>query len=190
MIGPRHTMTADDPLAALTALERRATDILGRQRELAVQLARYHPSIWPDAWREAALACPQPTLEAALSAWGSWLDQLSRQVTRVAIAAPGTAAAEEADLLTALGFDEEDEEDDGLIPPGLVAASVAYLRDLDAMGERLGHVRPAPVASTSAAPSFASRAAPSPKEQSVAHRHGPLDHWTTGPLSDCDCSAD
>ena len=32
-----------------------------------------------------------------------------------------------------------------LVPPILVAASVAYLRDLDAMGERLGHVRPVPV---------------------------------------------
>ena len=31
-----------------------------------------------------------------------------------------------------------------LVPPILVAASVAYLRDLDAMGERLGHVRAAP----------------------------------------------
>jgi len=31
-----------------------------------------------------------------------------------------------------------------LVPPGLVAASVAYLRDLDAMGEGLGHVRPSP----------------------------------------------
>ena len=31
-----------------------------------------------------------------------------------------------------------------LIPPGLVVASVAYLRDLDAMGERVGNVKAAP----------------------------------------------
>ena len=54
-----------------------------------------------------------------------------------------------------------------LIPPVLIASSVAYLKDLDAMGERLGHVR-VTGASSGAAPPQPSRPAAPPHAQAAA----------------------
>ncbi|MFN3197029.1 MAG: PilZ domain-containing protein [Bradymonadia bacterium] len=98
-----------DPLSRLRSLGQRLDDLLTRQAELLDQLNRYHPSIYPPMWRAQLAQLPEAEIMSALDAWGRWSDELSQCLSKTAVAEPGTAAAEEADLFSCWDDEEDDE---------------------------------------------------------------------------------